>query len=211
MKPIWQVGSHKADYNQISDEETLERIEASKKVRFTYQSGLMLSSNALGEVFSLVPEMAKPSGPQPIMNFGGDRLVVTAETRALLESLNPGPLQFHKIDVLNAERTKSLWEGADLHMMQVLECRRETLFEESGAIRPPAVTVRDGVAYNMITSTDGEDPMVVLPPAEGSAEIWIEDRLFGALFLTDRIAQALKAAKLTRGWGLLECRVKVVH
>lgn len=107
-------------------------------------------------------------------------------------------------------RTKPLWEGADLHVMQVLECRRETVTEESRAlsrIGNPDI----GTNSFLVGPTDGEDPMVVLPPAEGAAGMWIDDRLMGALFLTDRIAKALRAAKFTRAWGLRACRVKLLH
>lgn len=42
-------------------------------------------------------------------------------------------------------------------------------------------------------------------------DIWIDTRLTTAFFLSDRLVQALKAAKLTRYFGLLECRVVPLH
>jgi hypothetical protein len=141
------------------------------------------------------------------MNFTSSRLVVTSEARALLEGLAPGPLSFHPITVLNAARTKPLWDGAELHVMQVLECRRETVIEESGAVGRAIGKCLDGASLHMVGPTDGPDPIVVRPPAEGASEMWVDDRLYGALFLTDRIAQAIRAAKMTRHWGLTECRV----
>lgn len=209
-KPIFRIGDHEADLEGWAYDEVATHLEERATVRSKYRSAIPLSHEELGTSFSLMPNRKKPSGPHSIMNFGADRLIVTGETKTLLEELDPGPVQFFPIEVLNMPRTKPLWEGADLHVMQVLECRHDTVTEESQALSKignPDI----GTDSFFVGPTDGEDPMVVLPPPEGAAEMWIDDRLNGALFLTDRIAKALRAAKFSRAWGLRECRVKLLH
>ncbi len=83
--------------------------------------------------------------------------------------------------------------------------------EESRTIGKPIDRCLDGEAQRMVMAHDEQDALVVAPPPEGGAEIWIDDRLSGAMFLTDRIAKALKEAKLTRGWGLKRCVTKTVY
>lgn len=171
-----------------------------------------MNREELDTSFSLIPERKKPSGPQPLMNFGGSWTIVTAETRRLLKDLKPGRLRFDPVEVLNAARTAPLWEGADLHIMQVLTCRREVLIEESYGIGKKRLDITpDGTDVFMIHSIDRHDALVVAPPERGGAEMWLDDRLMGALFMSDRVATALKAAKLTRGWSLKRCVVKAVH
>ena len=147
------------------------------------------------------------------MNFGSAFTAVTAEMRGLLESLNPGPMMFHPINVANATRTAPLWEGAELFIVQFLEVRRETIIDQSGALskKPVAGTCPDGAGRHLIGSTDGPDPIVVLPPMEDGAEIWMDDRVENSIFMSDRVAQAIRGAKMSRAWGLLPCRVVHVN
>ncbi|WGH80032.1 hypothetical protein [Jannaschia ovalis] len=69
----------------------------------------------------------------------------------------------------------------------------------------------DGEEIHMISATDMDDALVVLPPRDDAPQMWLDDRFHDALFVSDRVAKALKAAKLTRGWGLRRCVVKTVH
>ncbi|WP_141134317.1 hypothetical protein [Jannaschia aquimarina] len=199
-KPIWQVGQHDIDVDPLTKEQRIALRKKNKVVRQAYRSGVEVSAADLGPTYSLIPDERKPSGPQPFMLFGGLETIVTAETRALLEELDPGPLRFHAIEVLNAARTAPLWKGADLHVMQVLTCRRAVVVAESRALGDPVGKCPDGEALYMVsTSHEMKDAMVVLPPPEGAAEMWLDDRLTGALFVSDRVAKALRAAKLSRG------------
>lgn len=207
QKPIRDVRFADALEGKPTKEAANEVMDRHVATIARYRAGEKLTVEELGTEFALIPKFKKPNGPFPIMNFTSSRLVVTSEARALLEGLDPGPLSFHPITALNSARTKPLWDGAELHVMQVLECRRETVIEESGALSPISGKCLDGTGLQFVGPTDGPDPIVVRPPAAGASEMWVDDRLRGALFLTDRIAHAIRAAKMTRHWGLTECRL----
>ena len=49
--------------------------------------------------------------------------------------------------------------------------------------------------------------MAVDETALAGPDLWIEPRVMDAFSLSDRLAPALKAAKLARDFGLFRCRV----
>ena len=210
-KPLFRVGDHWEDHERMGNEERTARVDQSRAFMAAYWSASPIAPADVPRAFSLMPNRNKPSGPQSFMLFVGLYTVVSAETRALLERLDPGPLAFHPIEALNAAQTVPLWPGAELYLLQVLTCRRAVVIEESRTISEPIERCLDGEAQRMVIAHDEQDAVVVAPPPEGGAEIWIDDRLMGAMFLTDRVAEALKEAKLSRGWGLKRCVTKTVH
>ena len=209
-KPISEAGHHYDDHQRMGDDERAAWSARYKAFSPAYRSGLPIAPENLPRRFSRIRNRQKPS-LQPFMLFAGVYAVVTAETRALLEGLGPGPLGFHPIEALNTATTAPLWPGAELYLLQVLTCRRAVAIEESGSIGKPIERCLDGEPMRTVSTSIAEDALVVAPPRGGGAEIWIDDRLFGAIFLTDRIAKALKAAKLAGGWGLKRCVTKTVH
>ncbi|MEM9798384.1 MAG: DUF1629 domain-containing protein [Pseudomonadota bacterium] len=209
-KPILPVGDHEEDKAKLSSEEIKENAKRQKELVSRYRAGREVPAEEIGTQFALMTTAKKPARPQPFMKMFG-RLVVTSETREVLEGLDPGPLKFHPIEVLNAARTAPLWEGAELHLMQVLTCRRAMVVEDSKWLSKRVGTCADGEARYMATALDMDDALTVTAPTDGTAEIWLDDRLDGGLFLSGRIAKALKTAKLTRGWGLKRCVVKTLH
>lgn len=56
-----------------------------------------------------------------------------------------------------------------------------------------------------------EGAVAVSANALKGPDIWIDTRMVRAFFLSDRLVQALKAAKLTRSFGLRRCRVVSLH
>lgn len=56
-----------------------------------------------------------------------------------------------------------------------------------------------------------EDAVAVSANALNGPDIWIDPRMNRAFFLSDRLVLALKAAKLTRSFGLRRCRVVPLH
>lgn len=127
-----------------------------KDLYYTYRSGVALTPDVLETEFSLMPKSPKPAGPPVVMSMGGFT-VVTAEARAFLEGLDPGPMLFHPINVSNTARTAPLWDGAELFIVQFLDVRRETIIDQSGALskKPVAGTCPDGAGRHLIGSTDG--------------------------------------------------------
>lgn len=210
-KPLNEVGQHWEDIQRMDKETAAAWSAQSRAFSDAYRSGRPIAPRDMPRRFSLIRNRSKPSGPPPFMLWGGTYMVVSAETRALLEGLAPGPLAFHPIEALNTAATAPLWPGAKLFLLQVLACRRAVVIEESRGIGKPNDRCLDGEAQRMVFALDEDDALVVAPPLAGDAELWIDDRLMGALFLSDRVAQALKAAKLARGWGLRRCRTKTVH
>ncbi|WGH80031.1 hypothetical protein [Jannaschia ovalis] len=110
-KPIYPIGRHDEDKANLSNDKRKENAARSTQFLAAYRSGRDLSAAEVGEQFALRPGRNKPQTPQPFMKMFG-RYVVTAETRALLEKLDPGPLRFFPVEVLNAARTAPLGAGS---------------------------------------------------------------------------------------------------
>ena len=75
--------------------------------------------------------------------------------------------------------------------------------EKGARVRPYNTTP---VIWRMVGDVnDGDCPL-----SEGALsgfDLWMEERLEGGIFLSDRLVKALKAAKLTRGMPLKRCRI----
>ena len=56
-----------------------------------------------------------------------------------------------------------------------------------------------------------DDQLVLSPAALEGVDLWMDPRLWEGLFLSDRLVSALRAAKLTRRFGLKKCRVIEKH
>jgi hypothetical protein len=83
--------------------------------------------------------------------------------------------------------------------LQILECRREDLIDQSGAVHRNSLdSCADGANRYLIGSSVGSDPVVILPPDDGGADMWMDDRAQGSMFLSDRIAKAIKATEWSR-------------
>jgi len=53
-----------------------------------------------------------------------------------------------------------------------------------------------------------EDGQIAVSTAALSGpDLWIDTQFCNAFFLSDRLAQALRAAKVSRPFGLLRCRI----
>ena len=211
-KPLFPVGWHESQpEKEALDHESRRALnQRIRTVCLDFRAGKFVDPDFIGGTFVMVPGFKKPSGPHPFMKLSA-YYVVTAEVRSLLERLDPGPLHFHAIEALKLNREGPVWEGADLHVMQVLTCRREVVVEDSRGLDFSIGKLADGTDILPPGERELHGSLVVTPPAAGSAEMWLNDQLDGSLFLSDRIVSELKAAKLTRGWGLKRCTVKTLH
>ena len=52
-----------------------------------------------------------------------------------------------------------------------------------------------------------DNDIAVLPTAFDGPDLWVELRFWTAFFVSDDLAKALKAAKVTRSFGLRKCRI----
>lgn len=58
-----------------------------------------------------------------------------------------------------------------------------------------------------LRSTAEDDDVAVTPAVLEAADLWTDPKLFLGFFVSDRLAQALKAAKVARNFRLKRCRV----
>ncbi|MEX3016303.1 imm11 family protein [Gymnodinialimonas hymeniacidonis] len=205
LKPIWPLSAHPNQIQALSEADAAQRRAGHKAQRSALQSGQPLE--AIEDQFALIPFRRRPKSPAPFMNFGNDAMVVTQPVRDLLAPLAPHSLRFFPITVLNETCKAPLWEGPALYVMQVTEVRHACNLAQSTAVCTQQITLPDGIATTLSTigNPDATYTIALDTPVDDAADIWIDDRLQGAIFLSGHLAKALKSAGLARGWGLTEC------
>lgn len=147
-----------------------------------------------------------------MMSFGG-MPVVTAEARALLEGHDIGPVHFHPVRGLDAARARPLWaECPQVYALNVSTVKRgldvaaTNPEDKAPRVGPMPRSLPDGAPWFSVRGR-GDDDLAFAPSVLDGPDPWVDDQLFGAVFLSDRLAKALTEAGLSRGWGLRRRRI----
>lgn len=86
-----------------------------------------------------------------------------------------------------------------------------------GAIERAFVPEHSKANYSKISNTwtflpkPADDDFAVAPAALEGADLWTDPTLLMGFFVSDRLAEALKAAKVSRNFRLKRCRVEAVE
>jgi len=152
---------------------------------------------------------AKGDKAPNFMNLGG-RPAVNAACKAVLEEADLGAINFHPIRILNAGRKSEPWPE-EVYVVNVGNTKMSLAIEEGLTSKEiwESGTVGIQRSPDKIRYSGYPTKSVPLTPAalEGP-DIWMESKLArGNLFISDRLAKLLKAAKMTGGWGLKECPI----
>lgn len=138
---------------------------------------------------------------QPDIAYVGGFWTVTAECADVLSKFDLGDSNLYPTKLYQYDR-KTLVEG-DYFCLNFGAQKNTLLPDASPRIQKPHEdqdmwkawpNVRDGDIALSLDATNGPD-------------LWIEIHMRRAFFLSDLLVQALKAAKLTRCFGLRKCRV----
>ena len=208
------VGRHEQDYAKLSKEEAQVRRSAFLDRGRRFERGELVTLEELGGPLWAWRRMKARGDKAPnFMNLGG-KPAVNAACKAVLEQADLGAINFHPLRILNAGRKSEPWPE-EIYVVNVGNTKDSLAIEEglaSKVIRvsgiPGIQRSPDQIRYRGYTTK----PVPLTPEALERPDIWIESKLAGGnLFISDRLAKLLKAAKMTGGWGLKECPIVGIH
>ena len=151
------------------------------------------------------PRSEKPAMPPDtahIMNSGF--LFVSPECATVLRAHEMGEGQLIPVRLFESDRTTELPEG---WCVLNVAARKDTYLPEASARtdRPYGDVIE---AYTL-PANPKDDEQAFGPGALEGADIWREKRFpLGHLFLTDRLADALREAGVAEPWLMTRCRVE---
>lgn len=126
---------------------------------------------------------------------------VSAECAEVLQNFNLGKTRLYPVKLFQHDR-KTPVEG-DYFCVSFGETKEAVLVDQSPSVRENSYT--PGL-FRLFPDV-AEYGVKVTPDALKGCDLWVDSRLDGGLFLSDRLVQALKAAKLTRFFGLRKCEI----
>ncbi|NSX55455.1 imm11 family protein [Parasulfitobacter algicola] len=136
---------------------------------------------------------------QPDIFNAGGFWTVSAECADVLRQFDLGQTSLYPVKILQHDRTTPV-EGT-YFCLNFGETKDAFVSEESPRARERGYNAW-GLPYGV---KDGE--MAIKPDALKGVDLWMDQRVKDAFFLSDPLVKALKAAKLTRRFGLRKCRI----
>ncbi|WP_323019425.1 imm11 family protein [Pararhodobacter sp.] len=167
---------------------------------YALQDGYRVDHDGMEAVFRWGTGTKVPEGdtPPPFMSMNSIP-GVSAETKALLEQFDLGETYFRPIRILDRNRKYELWDQ-DYFVLNV--CNRRRWVDMSNpdlpAFRPRPTPNTNPPAYRI----GNPEKITVSAEALNGPDLWKDICVKDSLFVSPRLAKALKAAQLDKGWRL---------
>lgn len=146
-------------------------------------------------------DRGKKLGKQPDIFNGGSYWIVSAACADVLRQFDLGDGALYPTKLLQHDRITPV-EG-EYFCLNFGNQKQAFVPEYSPEARKPYAS--HNIWRLRLTPKDGD--IAVTPTALNGPDLWVDPDLWDAFFLSDPLVQALKAAKLTRRFGLRKCRV----
>ena len=208
------VGRHEQDYVKLSEDEAQARQSAFLKMGRRFEQGELVTLEELGGSLWAWRRMNARGDKAPnFMNLGG-KPAVNAACKAVMEEANLGAINFHPIRILNAGRKSEPWPE-EIYVVNVGNTKMSLAIEEglaSNVLNDSSIPGIDIPPEDLHFSASPRVAVPLTTEALDGPDIWMEPKMMGGnLFISDRLAKLLKAAKMTGGWGLKECPIVGLH
>jgi len=138
---------------------------------------------------------------QPDLFQGGGGWIVSMECADVLRQFDLGKTALYPVKIFQHNRTTPV-EG-EYYCLAFGETKTAFLPKHSPRVPKRYETVELWILPLGIKNDD----LAVSPVALSGPDLWIDPLVHDAFFLSDRLAQALRAAKVSRPFGLRRCRV----
>ncbi|PDS74838.1 hypothetical protein [Rhizobium sp. L43] len=149
------------------------------------------------EIFAIYPDKKEKKQADLVLAAGA--VVVSAACADVLRQFDLGHSSLYPIKLLQHDR-KTPVEG-EYFCLNIGE-RKDTFLREHS----PLVRVLGSGRMRMPPNLHDDD-VVVSPAALEGPDLWVSPPLIRMFFLSDRLTQALRAAKMGRVFGFRACRV----
>ena len=140
---------------------------------------------------------------QPDIFSAGGVWAVSAACADVLRSADLGQSSLYPTKLFQHDR-KTAIEG-EYFCLNFGDTKEVFSRDDSPRARTP--DYQDPVTYWLLPFDLKDGDIAVTSAALDGPDLWIDPKMKDAFFLSDRLVQALKAAKLTRRFGLRKCRV----
>ncbi len=135
--------------------------------------------------------------------FANSYFVVSERCAEVFRQFDLGTGGLYPVEIYQGN-CKTLVEGS--FFLLNFGCRKNAFLpEESNSKR--LAPIGDKPVLWQARSTTSDDDCAVSRDALTGCDLWIDPRVHAAFFLSDALAQALRAAKVTRTIRMLRCRV----
>ncbi|HMI41122.1 MAG TPA: hypothetical protein VK485_07835 [Sphingomicrobium sp.] len=175
-------------------------IQALSKIRHDLRHGEPLGADAFpGQMWN---QKAKPIKQLPQIFMGCVYWVLGAKAAEVFRQFDVGGGGLYPVEVFQNDR-KTRIEG-DYFCLCFGNKKSALIWDQSPGIKP---IKPDRTEYWSLNPVPADDSIVLSSAALAGPDIWIDPALWLAFFVSDGLAQALKAAKVDGPFSLTRCMV----
>lgn len=146
----------------------------------------------------------------PLHIFTNGFLIITEESATVLRQFDLGECRLHPVRLWHPDRKTRFGTG---HNVLNFASRKDAFLPDRSPLaryeayinRPASAQGKPG--FWMLPPNEADDQLVFSKAALDGPDLWWEPSFFNLFFLSHRLAQALKAAKLAKHWRLFRCPV----
>ena len=164
---------------------------------------LPIEDHALPKQLYAVKRWADHKRPKRDILSAGGLLVVSSISADVLRAHNMGASRLVPVDLLHPDQKTKL--GGDWFYLVLGNEKPGFKGDISKGVTPLGATAEPFMLKNKDHVSDGD--LVFSPSVLSGPDIWFDPAILDAPILSDRLARALKAAKVAKDWDLLRCNV----
>jgi hypothetical protein len=150
-------------------------------------------------IFAIYPNRTHARQPDLFNTVRGT--VVSEATAEVLRQMDLGQTRLFPVTLYQHDRTTPV-EGT-YHFLHIAEHKRALLPAQSSGLNKP---YDNKDLWTFFGTEIKDDDLMLDASALSGVDLWLDPSLRRSVFMSDRLAQALKAAKLSKRFGLRRCR-----
>ena len=165
-----------------------------KKLDQTYQNAEFADLEQNLEGTAVLTRVVNPINPVPHL-MTNTYMFVSEQLRDLLRGFDLGEIHFRDV-TLYVNDEQQIPGNPNYYYVNIIETKKSFTYTESKRLIPRS-TYYD---FNCSDST-----IVVNTPQTGGVDLWMEPLLHGAIFMSDRLYQALQGSGLVERVSFIKC------
>lgn len=181
-----------------------EDLPAAASLSEAFKRGTALQGSELPSVMWIAPRYRSDDRRKlPHLFSAAGFLTVSEAVAEVLRDFDLGETRLHPVELLHSNRRETF--PGRYYFLNIAEVRRYFSPEFSARFKamPNSATSYIGSVGNELQ----DDDVTVVPAALSGPDLWIDDTLLSHFFCSDRLARALRAAKVASRLPLFRCRV----
>jgi hypothetical protein len=174
-------------------------IQALSTILRELKQGEPLGPNAFPK--QMWNQKPKPIRQLPQVFMGAGYWVLGSKAAAVFRQFDLGGGGLYPVEILQEDRSTPV--AGDYFCLCFGNKKSSLLSEQSQGLRP----IGAGSQYWKLPAVPADDSIILSGAALSGPDIWIDPALWHTFFVSDGLAQALKAAKVDGPFSLTRCKV----